>query len=57
MLVAARIKHGHSFKASGHAGGAAILGFGTHLPPAGTLNAKLESLLFHQMPAIVIFVQ
>ena len=57
MPLAAYIKDGHSFRAGGHAGRASILGFETHLPPAGTLNAKLESPLFHQKPASVTFVQ
>lgn len=51
--LAAYTQHGHSLRVGGHAGEAAILGFETHLPPAGTLNAKLESLLFHQKPASV----
>lgn len=54
--LATYIKDGHCFRVGGHAGGAAILGFETHLPPAGTLNAKLESLLFHQKPASLTFV-
>jgi len=57
MLLAAYIKDCHAFRVGGHAGGAAIPGFETHLPPAGTLNAKLESLLFHQKPTSVAFAQ
>lgn len=57
MPLAAYIKDGHSFRVGGHAGRASIPSFETHLPPTGTLNAKLESLLFHQKPASVTFVQ
>lgn len=54
--LAAYIKDGRSFRVGGHAGGAAISGFETHLPPAGTLHAKLECLLFHQKPARETFI-
>lgn len=51
--LAAYIKDAHSLRVSGHGGGAAIRGVETDLPPAGTLNAKLERLLFHQRPKSV----
>lgn len=55
ISVGAYIKDGHAFRVGGHAGGAAVPGFETHLPPAGTLNARLESLLCHQKPTSVDF--
>lgn len=55
--LAAYIKYGHSLRVGGHAVGSGFLGFETNLPPAGTFGAKLESLLFHQKPASVMFVQ
>lgn len=38
--LAAYIKDGHSFRVGGHAAGASVPRFETHLPPAGTLNAN-----------------
>ena len=55
--LTAYIKDGHSLRVGGHAGGAAIPGSQTHLPPAGTFTAKLGSLLFHQKPASAMLVQ
>lgn len=53
--LAAYTKDGRTFRVGAHAGGATIPSFATHLPPAGTLNAKLESLLFHQKLTSVAF--
>ena len=55
VSLAAYLKDGHSFSVGGHAGGAVMPGFESHLPPAGTFSAKMESLLFHQSLQVLRF--